>query len=93
MLLNCAPSEGYGLAMREAILSGTPVIALRNEGTSELKSKFPEMVFLFNTVDEAVREIKAHLGQEVSLDLVKKYRQEQAASDEIAVQSLIDSWR
>ncbi len=93
MLLNCAPSEGYGLAMREAILSGTPVIALRNEGTSELKSKFPEMVFLFSTVDEAVLEIEAHFGQGVSLDLVKKYRQEQAASDEIAVQSLIDSWR
>lgn len=93
MLLSCAPSEGYGLAMREAILSGTPVVALRNEGTSELKSRFPEMIFLFSSVDEAVLEIQAHFGQEVSLDLVKRYRQEQAESDEIAVQSLIDSWR
>lgn len=92
ILLSCAPNEGYGLAMREAILSGTFVVARSNAGTRELKSQFPEMVFLFDSVEGAIREIQSHLAQNDNLEVVKRYRQKQSEFDESSVQALINSW-
>jgi len=55
VLLNCAPLESYGLAMREALVQGTPIVALRNDGTETLKAEFPKFVTLFSNIDEAIK--------------------------------------
>ena len=54
-LLSCAPKESYGLAMREALMEGVPVIALANDATHKLKVQFKDHVALFESVSEAVR--------------------------------------
>lgn len=92
LLLSCAPSEGYGLALREAILSGTPVVARTNEGTRELKSIFYEMVYLFDSVDEALSQVQTCLRTEVSMEVVEKYRVIQSRIEESSVQALVNSW-
>jgi glycosyltransferase involved in cell wall biosynthesis len=92
LLLSCAPSEGYGLALREAILSGTPVVVRSNEGTRELKSIFNEMVYLFDSVDEAVLQVESCLKTAVSTEVVEKYRAIQSRIEEASVQALINSW-
>lgn len=92
ILVNCAPSEGYGLAMREALASGSSVIAFANEGTRELKESFPEMVHLFNEVEEACNLIQELSGKSPDLDLVKAYRIKQQELNDFGSDLLVKSW-
>ncbi len=92
VLVSCASSEGYGLVVREAVTSGTFVVALSNEGTRELRKTFPNMVFLFETVEEAVQLITMLFEQSPDLEIVKQYREKQLALDKKGSDLLIKSW-
>jgi glycosyltransferase involved in cell wall biosynthesis len=52
-ILSTAPSEGYGLTLREALLSGSVVIAKANQGTRELKNKFVSGIYLYAKEQDA----------------------------------------
>jgi len=54
-VLSTAPSEGYGLTLREALLSGAVVIAKANQGTRELKDKFVSGIYLYTTEQDACK--------------------------------------
>jgi glycosyltransferase involved in cell wall biosynthesis len=41
VLLSCAPRESYGRSMREAILTGVPVLAIHSDGASLLQKSLP----------------------------------------------------
>lgn len=41
VLASCAPSESYGRAMREAIMSGVPVLATPSDGANMLRKALP----------------------------------------------------
>ncbi len=58
VLISCAVSEGYGLALREAIVSGAIAVARENPGTLELQEIFPNSVYLYTTVPQAVTAIE-----------------------------------
>jgi glycosyltransferase involved in cell wall biosynthesis len=45
VLASCAPSEGYGRSMREALLLGVPVLATLSDGSRELAEKLPRTFF------------------------------------------------
>ena len=92
LLLSCAQNEGYGLSIREAILSGTPVIAKANAGTREISNSFPDMIFLFETIGEAVQLIKTMINSTVEAETVRHYREKQQKIDTEGTSSLIDSW-
>jgi len=92
ILISCASNEGYGLAMREAVTGGTFVVALSNAGTKELKDTFPNMVYLFETVEEAFQIISTLYGTSPDLETVDCYRAKQLTHDELGVNSLITSW-
>jgi glycosyltransferase involved in cell wall biosynthesis len=92
LLLSCAPSEGYGLALREAILSGIPVIAKENLGTLELIGSFPDMVFLYRSRTEAFELISSTLGFQPDLEIVENYRKKQIEFDESSILALVKSW-
>ena len=92
LLLSCALSEGYGLALREAILSGVPVVAKENLGTRALREIFPEMVFLFNSTSEAVELILSKMDFPVDPRLIKSYRDKQIQLDKNSLTALVTSW-
>ena len=92
LLLSCAPSEGYGLALREAILSGIPVVARENNGTRLLMDNFPEMVFLFNSKDDAVRIIKSKIDFRADVKTIENYRENQVSLDKFSMLTLVRSW-
>ena len=92
LLLSCAPDEGYGLALREAILSGVPVVARKNLGTLELLKQFPDMVFLFDSTQEAVNLIKAKYGILIDPELIELYRRKQEDFDRSNIDTLVKSW-
>jgi hypothetical protein len=92
LLLSCALSEGYGLALREAILSGVPVVAKENLGTQALREIFPGMVFLFDSTDEAVELILSKMGFPADPKLTKCYRDKQIELDKNSLTALVTSW-
>ena len=57
-LINCAPIESYGLAMREALMNGVSIFALENQATKALQMQYPAYVILFRNTIEATAMIK-----------------------------------
>jgi glycosyltransferase involved in cell wall biosynthesis len=92
LLLSCAPDEGYGLALREAILSGVPVVARKNLGTLELLKQFPDMVFLFDSTQEAVDLVRIKCEMLIEPELIQLYRRKQEDFDTANVAALVKSW-
>ncbi len=56
-LINCAPIESYGLAMREALLQGVSIFALENQATEALRMQYPAYVVLFHDAIDATGKI------------------------------------
>jgi len=52
VLLSCAPEEGFGLAIREAVFSGLSVLAVRNKGTLQAEVELAPNLKVFETFDE-----------------------------------------
>jgi glycosyltransferase involved in cell wall biosynthesis len=92
ILLNCAPTEGYGLAMREALILGTFVLAYRNETTFELSQNFPDAVFLFSEIQEACEIINNILSGGIPKFDNIEIMNRQINLDNESLKVLIDSW-
>jgi glycosyltransferase involved in cell wall biosynthesis len=90
--LSLAPAESYGLGMREAIISGVPVIAVKSNGAIDAKSIFGEQkvkiidpsisgAFLSRVIDEVLAN-----GSD------QGFTQEIREQNLIYVDTLIKSW-
>lgn len=58
VLLSAAPFESYGLALREALLNGVPVVARASAGSIGLSEKFPNLVKTYDSKSEAISYIE-----------------------------------
>jgi glycosyltransferase involved in cell wall biosynthesis len=92
ILLSCAPEEGYGLALREALCCGAYVVARRNSGTQELLDLFPEAVFLFDTQAQALETLLGILTENFSSFDNQKVIQKQRLLDGESLSRLALSW-
>lgn len=92
ILISFAEEEGYGLALREAILSGVHVIARRNLGTEEVLAAFPGRIELFESVSEAIELITNFEPRIVDDDALTELRLIQERSNSKVVQDLVSSW-
>ena len=88
----CAPQEGYGLSIREAVTQGVFVIALENNGTREARELFPESVYLFNSVDEAAALLEKFRDKKLAMEITKKNISRQLKVDENSISNLAKSW-
>ena len=91
-LLVCAPHEGYGLSIREAVMQGVFVVALENRGTREAKDLFPESIYLFNTGDEAVALLEKFKDKNLSQEMTKNNQERQLELDKESIANLAKSW-
>jgi glycosyltransferase involved in cell wall biosynthesis len=91
-LLVCAPQEGYGLAIREAVMQGVFVIAFENKGTREARELFPESVYLFSTIDEAAALLENFRDKKLSTETTKNNKARQLKIDEESIANLAKSW-
>ncbi len=53
VILSCAPNEGYGLTLREGVLSGVQVVARKSPGSVEALIEVDDNLHLYETIDEA----------------------------------------
>ncbi len=91
ILLSPAKQEGFGLAIREALIRGVFVIARRNAGTQFLFEKM-KGIYLYDSVGEAVelaRELKDKKFLESDLALNLEYLSLENAE---SLAALIASW-
>jgi glycosyltransferase involved in cell wall biosynthesis len=91
VLLSCAATEGYGLALREAVVSGATVVARENLATRELQQIFTESVSLYRTPLEAARLLQSARSR---LELITKENtiEIQRDLDMQAISRLAKSW-
>lgn len=92
VLLSCAPEEGYGLSLREALICGVFVVARKNSGTQELQEQYPRSVFLFESPEEAIFEILQILNNKVENFEAHKIFEKQKSLDDVSLQKLTNSW-
>ena len=92
ILLSTAPREGYGLTLREAVLSGISVVARTSLGAKEASINFPTRFHFYNSENEAVEEVLGILDSDNRLmdnsDLIA-FQQE---SDKDSLNRLLASW-
>ncbi len=92
ILLSAAESEGYGLAIREAVISGAIVVARRNEGTTEILNSFHDGIFLYDTSREARAILNSLLSGEINPVPCVNGRGIQEAIDMQSIRNLCKSW-
>jgi len=92
LLISLAPDEGYGLALREAVLSGVPVLARRNNGTSDVLFTFPGRIDLIENTTEAFEFIKRFKPLNEDLGGLAEIRKAQERSDAKNIEALVMSW-
>ena len=92
VLLNFAPTESYGLSMRESLIRGIPVISSRNTGAMEILKFCPNAHI--KLVDEfnygVLHELIDHMCR---LETTSEFRSGQIQIDIKAVNDLIKSWQ
>lgn len=92
ILISFAEQEGYGLALREAVLSGVEVIAKRNSGTKEALAAFPGRIDLIESASDALKLIKNFKPKQQNEEILAELRLIQEHNDAKMVQDLVKSW-
>lgn len=92
VLLSTAQFESYGLAMREALLHGVPVVSRRNAGSLELHEQWPRLIQLFANDKEAAEKIKMLLAHSPSLDDFVQFRNHFFDSQTKSLLTLARAW-
>ena len=92
VLLSCAPSESYGMALREALVNGVFVVARKNETTELLQAQFPSVMKVFTITSEAAILINGFFEQEFSLDMLIAVRQAIKSEQDQYLIQLAKSW-
>jgi glycosyltransferase involved in cell wall biosynthesis len=91
VLVSTAPTEGYGLTLREAALSNVQVVARESKGSLGAKVSFPSRIETFTNIDEAVGLIQTHLDNQIFRDSNSDIFF-QAKADAQGLERLINSW-
>jgi glycosyltransferase involved in cell wall biosynthesis len=92
VLLSTAPSEGYGLALREAIASQTYVCAKKSIGSEPLAEKWPTVVKTFSTEDDAVLILNYFLDQKFPANVSKDFTFSLTLENNLNLKNLANSW-
>lgn len=92
VLLSSAPSEGYGLAIREALASSTFVCARDSDGVTPLTNKYGGVVKKYRDSDEAVEIISAFLDEEFPIAISNSFRSDLQQSNMAHMKILVSSW-
>jgi len=92
VLLSAAPSEGYGLALREALISGAIVVAKKSDGAIALQREFETGIKLFETNKQAVQILTDLVTNLESQRIDPNIGLLQSETDRIALEKLALSW-
>lgn len=91
-LLSAAQSEGYGMALREAIFNDVRVVAKKSMGANSLKGEFREHVYLYESAASAVEILVSLLTSTEETSIPELSFSDQELRDTRRIQLLVESW-
>jgi glycosyltransferase involved in cell wall biosynthesis len=92
VLLSTASYESYGLAMREALLHGVPVVSKENAGAIELEQRYPKLIKLYKTRDQAQQYLKEFLEKPLDKKEFESFRKDFFTEQEESLNRLAMVW-
>ena len=92
VLLSTAPFESYGMAMREAILHGIPVVSIRNSGATTLFQQCPEMITLVDNSVDASRAVEHYLQHPPIASAYRAFQNSFFEKQSESLKSLAQTW-
>lgn len=92
VLLSTAPYESYGLAMREALLHGVPVVSKENAGAIELEQRYPNLIKLYRSKDQAQQYLKEFLEKPLDKKEFDAFRKDFFTEQEESLIRLAKVW-
>ena len=91
-LLSTAPYESYGLAMREALLHGVPIVSKENAGAIELEQRYPNLIKLYRTKDQAQQYLKEFIEKPLDKKEFDVFRKDFLTKQEKSLNLLAKVW-
>ncbi len=92
IFFSSALKEGYGLALREALLNGCLVCARDSDGSRAAGAKWPELVKLYGTPDEGVHALSYLLDHEFAEPLADSVVKQIEHENRSSIKQLVRSW-
>ena len=92
LLISSAEEEGYGLAIREALLSGAVVLCRSNRTTVEFRDNYRNGIFLFEDLRMASATLVELYSNLPKIKLNGSVNEVQRELDQAAVLTLARSW-
>jgi glycosyltransferase involved in cell wall biosynthesis len=92
ILLSTAPSEGFGLSIREALIRGIYVVAKENVGTLQIADEFSG-IFTYRSMEEGFAIIKDLSGKAFDEKDCIANRKRVLAENESSIKNLMKSWQ
>jgi glycosyltransferase involved in cell wall biosynthesis len=92
VLLSSAPSEGYGLTIREAVVAGAFVCARTSEGSKNLSNQLPDLVRTYESPGEAAAILSTLLNEDFPTDQAQRFIEELDNQNFRHVETLVRSW-
>jgi glycosyltransferase involved in cell wall biosynthesis len=91
-LLSTAPYESYGLAMREALLQGVPVVSRENAGAVELAQRYPDLIKLYKHKTQAQQYLREFLENPIDDKEFEIFKRDFFAQQEESLIRLAKVW-
>lgn len=92
VLLSCAPEEGFGLAIREAVFSGLSVVAVRNKGTLQAEVELAPNLKVFETLNEGYLACLEAINSDYDAFYLEKMRNNGSKLNDLSLDKIATSW-
>ena len=92
VLVSLAPVESYGRAMREALISGVPVWALKSSGALDLISEFNSKTVRLIDLNGSAKALMKEFESLIRVKPDYKLRNKLVAENKSLVSMLVNSW-
>lgn len=93
VLLSTARYESYGLAIREALLCGVPVVSRSTAGIQDLLMEFPDLIKTFVDIEEAVNEVENFITNRPDHARFHQFREWFYKRQGSQIRSMVNLWR
>jgi hypothetical protein len=92
VLVSTAPAESYGRVMREALLAGVPVWAMKSSGVEDLILKAGKDAVKILDLKKSNRELSRELDQLLNSKVLLSFRKQFIKDNSTYAQLLAKSW-
>ena len=92
IFLSSAKSEGYGLSLREAVISSAFVVARSSSGSEVLRRELPNLVFTYSDTNEAISHLERLLDSHFPVAESEEFRNRMVEQNQETLGAIAMNW-